>query len=436
MDRDSGAFGPSLRSLRLQAGLSQKQLADFSTLSVRAIRDLENGRVKSPRRDTIQLLGKALNLDAVQQDCLRALGSMGAPSVSIVPPLGPDPVRPPVATGPLIGRDHELDTLMNLFGAEHRRLITITGLAGVGKTRLALEFARALHVQEGSSVLWVPLAEESRRWNKQSADTALLSARIRDLILAERNDVKSIRELIGHGSTLIALDGKEDTFALTDVIAQLLAEFPRLRILITARNSTGVTAESLFPLAPLPLPEADPDMDPSKADRVASVKMFLMHMKQVRPDFELSTGNVAAISRICRALDGLPAALELGARWSLMYSPQQMADLLVNDPMMVATPLDGEKRDVLGMFASIRSIITSLTQRQRRLLSVMAQRPGYWSITDVAASTGMEVADFADDMYTLLMHGLLRRRDETGQSRFEALNIVRSLRGDDERGFS
>ncbi len=428
LERRPVAFGASLRALRLRAGLSQKQLADFSTLSVRAIRDLEAGRVRSPRRDTLRLLEKALNLGPDRGDSLTA-GLSSASSSGLGPFLGAWPVRPPVANGTLIGRSRELDTLMHLFGAEQRRLLAVTGIEGVGKTRLALEFARALHIRHESSILWVSLSDEVRPWGKQTAEAALLSARIRELIHAGPEGARRIGELIGDRSTLIALDGLRTTGASADVIAQLLAECPGLRMLITTRNPAGLAAESLFPLAPLPVPDAAHGMEPARAEEVASVRMLLMQMKQVRPAFELSAGTVATVVRICGALDGLPGALEHGARWSLVYSPQELARQLEADPLLVATPPAGGEWGTPRLFESVRRAVLSLTRRQRRLLSVMGRRPGQWSIAEVSASTGLGTADVMDDMYMLLMRGLIRRRDEADQSLFELLNIVRHLHG-------
>lgn len=247
------------------------------------------------------------------------------------------------------------------------------------------------------------------------------------MIHAGPEGARRIEELVGDRDMLITLDGLQTTGEAADGIAQLLAECPKLRMLITTRNPAGLAAESLFPLAPLPVPDAARAVGPAEAEQVASVQLLLMQMKQVRPAFELSAGTVATVVRICRALDGLPAALEHGARWSLVYSPQQLAQQLEEDPLMVATPPAGAELGLPRIFESVRHTVRSLTSRQRRLLSAMAQRAGQWSIAEAAASTGLRRTEVLNDMYLLIMRGLVRRSDEADHSLFEMLNIVRHL---------
>lgn len=433
-DPGSAAFGPRVRGLRLRAGLSQKQLADFSTLSVRAIRNIETGRVRSPRRDTLRLLLRNLDLDPQERDLLERLGSEGpdrAPSPSAVS----HPGDLPAANGPLVGRHHEFDALMNLFVAERRRLITVTGIEGVGKTRLALEFARELH-REGMRVLWVPLAEDAPLWRAHGGEAATLATQVRGFVRAGEQGTRRIRELIGDCDTLIALDGQRRSGGPTEAVTRLLAECPRLRILVTARGTVGRAAESLFPLGPLSVPDTGCDTDPTTLQQSASVRMFLLFMRQVRPDFRLDPGNAALVVSICRALDGLPAALERGARWSLVYSPQQLVQQLAVDPLTVVRPPDGAGWGAPPVFESVRQTMVSLTRRQRLLLSAMAQHVGCWSIAEAALSTGMSITECAKDIYNLLLHGLIRRRDNGDQSHFEALNIVRCIQRDQGRAFT
>ncbi|MFE1172490.1 helix-turn-helix domain-containing protein [Streptomyces sp. NPDC058773] len=430
--RDTAELGSRIRALRLAARLSQKQLADFSTLSVRAIRDIENGRVKQPRKDTFQLLRKALDLSASEWDTLKELIPRGVPDTDRAAPAGPEPLGPPAANGPILGRDDELATLLKLFGVEHRRLITLTGIEGVGKTRLAQELARALYQREGASVLWVAMADEPRGWLRQESAAAAVSARIRELVHADHDGVRQVGELIGDRDTLLVLDGVRRPGELTGLVPLLHRECPRLRVLMTARSALGAAATSVFPLAPLPVPHADPHPREAHWERNASVQVFLTYVQQTRHAFRLNGSNVTAVGQICSALDGLPMALELAARWSLIYSPWQLAEQLAADPLMVTRLPEGWEWGEPGLFQSVREALKELTPRQRALLDVMARRRGYWTMGEAAESAGIDVSESAGEMYTLLMHGLLRRTDCADQTFFESLNIVRFLQNGQE----
>lgn len=389
--------------------------------------------MQNPRKDTLDLLVSKLNLSTSERDLLETLGC-GSTAAT---PLGPLPAaesgHPPVANGPLIGRGDEFDALMNLFVVEHRRVITVTGIEGVGKTHLALDVAGALHEQQGTAVLWTGLAEGERPRSRQDADSALLALRVRALLSAGDEGARRIRELVGDRDTLIVLDGAREAGAMTRAFPQVLADCPGLRVLITMRNPAAVDAESLFPLAPLSVPDVGSEHEPAMAEQAASVRMFLSQMKQTRPAFRLSAQNTAAVVGICRSLDGLPAALELGARWALVYSPQQLTEQLAVDPLLLTRPPEGSPWAGGGMFASIPSAVEALSSRQRLLLTAMARRLGDWSVAEAAAAAGTGVVESAADLYALLVRGLIRRRDCRDQSLFTLLNIVRRVLDDPDR---
>ncbi|WP_170843150.1 helix-turn-helix domain-containing protein [Streptomyces oceani] len=418
------ALGPRIRGLRRRSGLSQKQLADFSTLSVRSIRDIENGRVKTPRRDTIRLLAQALHLKADDQDLVEVFG----PSDSVQRQLQPRDmvhVPPPAADGPLFGRDDELAVLRRLLAPRGRRLLTITGIEGAGKTRLALEFARTWHMREAGSVLWVPLMPTPFPGSSREEVEEFLFERIGDLLSGEAHFPGHAADLIGGRRALLILDGAPAASTLAAAVADLLSSCPGLTVLCTARSTPDAPIEELFPLAPLPLPRVEGATDPSHLEQVPSVRMLLTRVQQIRPTFELNSRNAEYIANICRALDGLPKALELAARWILVYSPQQLAQQLAHDPAMVArrpVPLATQEPEA---FDSVRHSVRALTFRQHKLLSTMGQTSISWSISDIAKEQNTDFAQAADDVYNLFIHGLLRRTDETDASLFATLNIVR-----------
>ncbi|SDG09660.1 Helix-turn-helix domain-containing protein [Lentzea fradiae] len=328
-------FGELLRTHRIRAGLTQQQLADFAMVSVRAIRDLECGRTRTPRAETVRLLAEGLRLDETSRADLAKAGGRTAARAG---------AAPPAPAGAIVGREVETAALVALLSGcaagGQRRLVTITGLSGVGKTRLALEAAGELHFRHGWSVLWHPASPPSA-------------------------------------------DDDQDTVLVTDRCPEprLLAEHPRLRVLVTALAPTGLPGEHVFPLSPL-------------SDE-AAVRLLLTHVHRVRPGFRAEPANQAALTGLVKELDGLPSALEFAAGWFMVYSPQHLLERLRANPV---DPTSAHLRDALR-----RSLSTLDEDGRRRLVDVIENRAH-------------------GDLRDLVVRGLVRRAG----MRYEALNLVRA----------
>ncbi|MDT7790430.1 MAG: hypothetical protein QOF58_8849 [Pseudonocardiales bacterium] len=294
-------FGELLRTHRIRVGLTQQQLADFAMVSVRAIRDLECGRTRSPRAETVRLLADGLRLDDDSRANLQEAGGR---------PAGPVSVPPPAPSSAIVGREAETAALVGLF-VDGRRLVTITGVSGVGKTRLALEVAGELHFRLGWSVAWLPSTRTP------------------------------------------AIDDHQDTVLVTDHVPDtaLLMRHPRLRVVVTALAPIGIPGEQVFPLAPL--------------SDDAAVRLLLTNVRRVRPGFRQEDGNLAALMGLVRELDGLPSALEFAAGWFMVYSPQHLLERLRTNPL---DPTSAHLRD------SLRLSLSTLDVEERDALVRMADR--------------------------------------------------------------
>ncbi|MGW7364768.1 helix-turn-helix domain-containing protein [Streptomyces sp. NPDC054841] len=417
-DGGTGAtpFGRRLRNLRLRSGLSQKQLARSSTLSVRAIRDLENGRVRQPRADSLRLLADALGLSAPQMNRLANDHSLGFLAGA----------AEPAVSGPFIGREQELAALTTMLGAEHHRLVTITGIEGVGKTRLALEVAHALEAAEHSTVFWLPLDDDRLRSGRAPVGAPEQPTWLRELVHSGPDSRRRLVETIGESNSLLVLDGARPEDELAGITANLVAACPRVRILVTTRNPVDMPLDTLLPLAPLAVPRCDTES--ADLEEVASVALLLAQTKRVQPAFRPDPHILADVARICRALDGLPAALESAAHWSLIYSLRQLAHQLTTEPLTVARrPRGGHQQP--DAYASVHHTIATLSSRQRDLLATMSHKAsremdGFWSVPEVADKMGLTAGECADDIYHLLVLGLLRRVDHHDVAMFRVLNIV------------
>ena len=222
------------------------------------------------------------------------------------PPLRTlDSTNLPVQPTPLIGRERELVEAGRLVRSH--RLITLTGPGGSGKTRLALQLAAEAVEDFPDRVVWVPLQS------------------VRDAELVQPTVLRALGR--GNEDTLLVLDNFEQVLAAASKVADLLAQFPKLKLLVTSREALHIGAEHEYPVAPLHEREA--------------VSLFIERATAAKPDFV----EDEAVVEICRRLDCLPLALELAAARVKALSTEQLLSRLDRRlPMLTGGPRDAPER--------------------------------------------------------------------------------------------
>ncbi|MCK2221474.1 tetratricopeptide repeat protein [Actinomadura sp. ATCC 31491] len=240
-------------------------------------------------------------LAAAHLAVLRADPALGAPA----PPVTRQRQGLRAQLTSFVGRAEELAQVRARLRAD--RLVTLIGPGGAGKTRLAAEAA----AQEPEDVCFVPLAPVSDSSDVPAAVLAALG--VREALRPADRPVDPLTRLataLAGRELLLVLDNCEHVITATaELTDHLLACCPGLRVLATGREALGITGESILPVAPLPLPP------PEAGDPLAypAVRLFADRAAAVRPGFAVDAGNAAQVVRICRALDGLPLAIELAA---------------------------------------------------------------------------------------------------------------------------
>lgn len=302
------SFGAQLRALREAAGFTQEQLATIAGLSVHAVSALERGERRRPHVETMRALSAALDLTGATRDAF--FGSARAPAqAAAVDELTRVPLPVPLTV--LLGRDRDVRTLRQWLADPAARLITLIGPGGVGKTRLALEVSRAVADEGATRVVYVPLAA--------IRDPAFVESAIAEafgLVDATARDLPSrARVACENHSTLLVLDNFEHVLDAAPRVADLLTSVPSLKLLVTSRTPLRLRGEREFVVGPLEL-EADPDArSPADLARIPAVRLFVERVRDVQPDFRLTSANGSTVTEICRRLDALPLALELAAPW-------------------------------------------------------------------------------------------------------------------------
>jgi predicted ATPase/DNA-binding SARP family transcriptional activator len=222
-----------------------------------------------------------------------------------------------------IGRDEDVTRVGKLLG--EYRLVTLTGPGGSGKTRLAVEAASAMRDQLTDGVWLVELAPATDGADVAQAVSSAIGLRDQTLPgLAQAGEpADRLISALRNRSALLVLDNCEHVIEAAAMLAErLLGECPRLRILATSREPLGITGEALWPVEPLALPPANAGL--VEAMSYASVRLLVDRAAAARPGFEVT----ADVVRICRALDGMPLAIELAAARLRTMSPAQLAGRL------------------------------------------------------------------------------------------------------------
>jgi predicted ATPase/class 3 adenylate cyclase len=239
----------------------------------------------------------------------------------VLPTAAATPTNLPSELSSFVGRRREIDEIVSL--TRERRLVTLTGEGGAGKTRLAVQVGLARMTEFEGGVWFVEL--DSLR------DANLVPERIASTLnLDERPGTSYVDLLVEHlegKHTLLIIDNCEHLLdASARVIAALLMSLPGVSVVATSRQRLGVPSESTYRVASMSLPSADDDL-PAVAEH-DSVTLFVTRAQDARPSFRLTDDNAKAVTRIVRQLDGIPLALELAAAKVSSMGAEQIADHL------------------------------------------------------------------------------------------------------------
>lgn len=421
-----------LQNARRRAGLTQEQLAGLSTVSVRAIRDLEQGRVRNPRNETLKLLANAMRMSDARRVELELAADARAAGRVLQSLYSAELAAPPTPLRPLIGRRAELEVLTGRLDNRHDRLLTVVGLPGVGKSRLAQEAALMLHARDRMPVLWVPM-DRTLDAGPEQGPQAPLTEWVRSLV-RDGDRFEELTSVIGSKPTLAVLDGLDDSAPAVPVLLNLLRACERLKIIVTTRRVTQPPAGRLLPLAPLPAPDPSATESALPGDSLVTgrpaVELMLSYVSHMRPDLLPTDGVTTAVAHICDRMDGIPQALEAAASWLLLYSPEQLLDIARSNPLLLVDGVSPAAAEPGGTLSDrLRTVLTELDARTAELLGTLATLPEPWTVDTAVHASGASLAETARDVHGLLLRGLIRQHatEPGGPIGFTVLNLVREL---------
>nr|HET6901195.1 tetratricopeptide repeat protein [Ktedonobacteraceae bacterium] len=405
--QEQSNFGTLLKHYRLAAGLSQEALAARASLSARTISDLERGVHAAPHTDTLELLTGALSLTDQQRTLLLA---SARPAYAIVDtPARSHTLDFPVPPTRLVGRERERSRTLELLRHANTRLFTLTGPAGVGKTRFALQLIQDIAPDFADGVTFVALASVR--------DAELVSGAIAQALgireLANASLAEQVQLFLRPKHLLLVLDNVEQVLDSASFVADLLANCPHLFILVTSRIPLRLRAEQEVQLAPLPLQDA--------------VTLFCERARAVRPAQVYAVSEVEAI---CQQVDRLPLAIELAAMHVKLLPLSELQKRLTHRLTLLrdgARDLPKRQQTMENAIAWSYELLTGEQQHCFRALSVFA---GGWTL-EAAEEICHDRQNMTSETFVLILAALVDASliqveiPTKGRERFGMLETIR-----------
>jgi predicted ATPase/DNA-binding SARP family transcriptional activator len=337
------------------------------------------------------------------------------------PALEAPPRRPvrsvglPAQLTPLIGREAELQQLIELLCSDDVRLITITGTGGIGKTRLALEAARFLEKEYGEGVAFVDLA--ATREPDRVAQAVANALGIEEQ--AGMSLLEAVAAQVGTRASLLLVDNFEHVIDAAPIVSALLGTTERLRVLVTSRVRLNLYGEYEYPVPALSVPPAG-ERAIEKLTRYEAVELFVTCARRGMPNFKLQPENAHAVGEMCIRLDGIPLAIELAAARSRAFDPSTLLEQLDSRlPVLVGGPRDAPERQ-RSLRAAIDWSYDLLDSEERRVFERLSVFSGGWT-ADAAAA----VCDADESNAESLVEKNLVIRALDGEPRFSMLETIR-----------
>src|SRR3990172_7701870 len=324
-----------------------------------------------------------------------------------------------------IGREKEVEAVRNILRQEDVLLVTLTGPGGVGKSRLGVRVAADLLDEFEDGVFFVPLAP--------IRDPALVTSAIAATLGVRESSgqplVSSLKDYLRSKHMLLVLDSFEQVTSAAPLVAELLAECPRLKILVTSRAPLRLRGEREFAVPPLTLPASTRPLSIAELSHYEAITLFVQRALDVKLDFALTAENAPAVAEICQRLDGLPLAIELAAARIKVLPPQALLARLERRLKLLtggARDLPARQQTLRNTIAWSYDLLGEGEQVLFRRLGVFAGGCTLEAAEAVCNAAGDPEVNILEGMTSLVDESLLHQGEGVeGEPRFWMLETIR-----------
>jgi len=335
-------------------------------------------------------------------------------------PSGPPGGTPPRPLTTFVGREAELEALARLLGSS--RLLSLAGIGGTGKTRLAIELGRRVADRYADGVRFVDLAPVNSP-DRVATEVARAAGAVEE---PQRAIEDTLLRHVASRQMLLILDNCEHVLdACATLVVRLLAQSVHLQIVVTSREALGVHGEQIIAVRPLSLPA--PGSGSEGALKAEAVQLFVGRARLVMPDFAVNDQNVTSVVEICRRLDGIPLAIELAAARLRVLSVEEICDRLGDRFRLLTAGRRAISRHQT-LQAALQWSYEPLAPDEQALLRRASVFAGGWTLEAAMAVAGQGAGEID------LVHRLARLVDKSlivvehcsaGPTRYSMLETVR-----------
>ena len=325
---------------------------------------------------------------------------------------------PQLVEAPFVGRRRELRQVTSLLRAG--RLVTLVGRGGVGKTRLVRELVARSTADQETDTWCVELAEVTEPALVGPAVATSIGMRPRPGTRQEA----AIASLIGDSVALLVLDNCEHVLTeARTIVTVLLSRCPNLSILATSRQTLAIAREQAYEIGPLELPPTD-QVTVDDLARYDATSLFLQRAARWAPGFRLTESNAHEVSRVCRALEGLPLALELAAAQVDRMAPERLLSLLGAHEWSTARTNVGQDRH-RSLGSSIGWSYDLCTRAERAAWSRFSVFRGGWTFDAAGALCPTDRATLLEVISGLVDKSIVQH--DPGAGRYSMPESVRAF---------
>jgi predicted ATPase len=414
--RDGDYYGPSLnRAARLTAAAHGGQIV-VSHTTEGIVRDNLSGGIE------LEDLGEHRLRDLSRSE--RAFQVVHARLRREFPPLHSLDALPgnlPVQVTSFVGRERVLERIADAL--RDTAVVTVTGVGGVGKTRLALQVAAEVVPTYRDGAWLCELAGVRDPDAVPDAVVATFGLQPRD----GKSAAELLMEFLRNKELLLVLDNCEHLLrAVAGLVRDVVHGCPGVRVLATSREGLDVPGEQILVASSLGLPE--PDASFEQIERCEAVQLFVERAQALKSDFALDPANADAVAQICCRLDGIALAIELAAARVAMLSPPELARRLDQRFRL----LGGTGRGAVERHQTLRAAVDwsyeLLSEPEQRLLDRLSVFVGTFALVGaeaVTAGAGIEVDDVFELLAALVARHLVVADTEAAETRYSLLETIR-----------